>query len=134
MGVPVFICNLCVFLSYHTLLCLCSQTVRLCMCSHDRVSVCVQMKFVCVSMSKVLCMCFLCSRTVPMLISPCTLCVIERTLYLFLSSPTLCVFPVFPYPACLAQQMKQLSGITSLLPQCHPGKNNPMILRLMFTT
>ena len=93
--------------------------------------------------SNVICVCFyvksalyvfLFSRTMPMFISPCTLCVIERTLYVFQSFHTLCVFPVFPYPACLAQQMKQLSGITSLLPQCHPGKNNPMILRLMFTT
>ena len=69
-------------------------------------------------MLKVLCMCFLCSRTVPMFISPCTLCVIERTLYVFQSFHTLCVFPVFPYPALLFLEKELCNGISSL-PTCN---------------
>ena len=120
-AVPVFTYNFCVFLSYHTLLCFCVRILCVCFC----------VPMILFLWSNVLCVCFyvksalyvfLCSRTVPIFLSPCTLCVIKRTLYVFLSSHTLCVFPVFPYPACLAQQMKQLSGDNFSSPAVPPGK------------
>ena len=95
---------------------------------------CVKIYFVCVSMLKSLCMCF-CVPVQCLCFLVLVHCVWLNVLCTCFWVPILCVcFLCFHTRRVLLNKWNNLVGITSLLLQCHPGKNNPMILRLMFTT
>ena len=100
------------------------------LCFHD----CVSVYFVCVPMLKVLGMCFCVPVQCLSFLVPVH-CVWSNVLCTRFWVPILCVcFLCFHTRRVLLNKWNNLVGITSLLLQCHPGKNNPMILRLMFTT
>ena len=129
LAAPVFTCNFCVFLSYHTLLCFCVRILCVCFCVPMIVffllCVCFYVKKPLCFCVPVQCLCFL------VLVH----CVWLNVLCTCFWVPILCVcFLCSHTRRVLLNKWNNLVGITSLLLQCHPGKNNPMILRLMFTT